>query len=265
MRPGAIRAAILAVTAAALLGVAPASSWAGPSGVSAPVGDLPGWTPVLTDNFSGSTLDPTHWKTYLGVPGGDPAGWFDPSHVRVGAGKLVIDGYKDPALGGKWATGGVATQPGLAQTYGKYLVRLRFDRGVGVNHAILLWPAAETWPPEIDFSESDGLGDNVSYTTIHYGASDAMIHRQVGVDLRRWHTVGVEWSPGRVVYTLDGRAWATVRSARVPSQPMKLALQTQAWSCGGNLWGGCVGARTPAHVRLDVDWVVIYAPRRANR
>jgi beta-glucanase (GH16 family) len=263
MRRAAIRATV-ATLAAVMLAAAAAPAWAGPSGMPAPTGNLSRWTHVLTENFSGSTLDGNRWQSYLGTPGGNPFGWFDPSHLRVGRGKLVIDGYRDAALGGKWATGGVATQLPLDQTYGKYLVRMRVDRGIGVNHAVLLWPASESWPPEIDFSEGSARGDAVSYTTVHYGADDKMIHHRVRVDLRRWHTVGVEWMPGRVVYTLDGRAWRTVKSVHIPSQPMKLTIQTHAFGCTTERWEGGGGARTPAHVRLDVDWVVIYAPRHAG-
>jgi beta-glucanase (GH16 family) len=256
-------AAVGALAALLLVVAATPSRAAGPSGVAMPVGNLARWTPVLTEDFSGSALDEDRWQRYRGTPSGDPFGWFDPSHLRVRGGKLVIDGYRDAALHGRWATGGVATQRDLRRTYGKYLVRMRFDRGVGINHAILLWPADESFPPEIDFSESDGHGKKVSSTTIHYGRHNAMIHRRVRVDLRRWHTVGVEWTRGRVVYTLDGRAWATVNSVNVASRPMKLAIQTQAWGCQSE-WAGCVNASTPRHVRLEVDWVVIYAPRRAG-
>jgi beta-glucanase (GH16 family) len=260
----ATRAAALAAAALAVAVAAAPAGAAGPSGLAMPVGDLAGWTQTMTEDFPGTTLDEERWQRYLGVPGGDPFGWFDPSHLSVGGGELVIDGYRDAALGGKWATGGVATQLELAQTYGKYLVRMRFDRGVGVNHALLLWPADESWPPEVDFGEDDGHGGRYSHATLHYGAQDSMIHRRVRVDLRRWHTIGVEWTPGRVAYTLDGRTWATVTSAHVPSQPMKLAIQTQAWGCGMGTWEGCVGATTPKHVRLEVDWVVTYALRGAE-
>jgi beta-glucanase (GH16 family) len=243
--------------------VPPAADTAGrtPSKAKMPVGDLPRWKQVLAENFAGRRLDPARWQRYRGVPGGIPGGWFDPSHLRVRGGKLVIDGYRDKALGGRWATGGVATQPALSQTYGKYLVRMRFAPGLGVNHAILLWPANEQWPPEIDFSETSGRSRRVNHATLHYGPRDTMIHRRVRTDLSRWHTVGVEWTPGRVVYTLDGRRWGRVTSRHVPSQPMKLAIQSHAWSCGTSDWAGCVGPKTPRHVRLKVDWVVTYALR----
>ena len=224
-----------------------------------PTGDIPGWHQVFADNFTGTTLDRSKWRVYSGQPGGDPGGWFDPNHVSVAGGNLVISGYKDPADGGVWATGGVSSSTGLVQTYGKYLVRFRFDQGRGIAHAILLWPADDTWPPEIDFSEDNGANRQTDYATLHYGPSNTMVGNQVSVDLTKWHTFGVEWTAGRLVYTLDGAAWATVRNANVPSVPMVLDIQTQGWACGTSTWEQCPNATTPSRVNLYVDWAVAYA------
>jgi hypothetical protein len=225
-----------------------------PSGVAIPTVVPRGWRKVFADDFTGSTLASRGWFKYLGQPGGDPAGWFDPKHVSVSSGELVIKGYRD---GGKWATGGIRARVG--QTYGKYLVRFRFDKGTGVEHTILLWPAAKRWPPEVDFSEDNGGNRQTTYSTLHYGTSNHMIHRQVAVDLTKWHTLGVAWTPGKLVYTLDGSKWGTVTSPHVPSIPMVLGIQTQAWASGINNWEHGVDSTTPTNVNLYVDWVVVYA------
>jgi beta-glucanase (GH16 family) len=230
-----------------------------PSGVAMPVGNLPGWRQVLADDFTGATLDSSRWRLYWGQPGGDPGGWFDPNHVSVSKGQLVISGYRDRADGGKWATGGISDSPGLVQTYGKYLVRFRFDAGQGIAHAILLWPADNSWPPEIDFSEDNGSNRQTAYGTLHYGANNTQVQSHLAVNLTQWHTLGVQWTPGSLVYTLDGRAWASVKNAQVPSIPMTLDIQTQAWACGTSTWEQCPSASTPSHVNLYVDWAVAYS------
>jgi beta-glucanase (GH16 family) len=224
-----------------------------------PVGDLPGWHQVLADNFIGSALNPDDWRLYWGTPGGDPDGWFDPDHVSVSNGELVIGGYRDPADGNAWATGGVSSSPALSQTYGKYLVRFRMDSGRGIAHAILLWPSDNSWPPEIDFSEDNGGARQSDYATLHYGASNTMVQNQTSVDLTQWHTMGVEWTPGHLVYTMDGRPWASVANANVPSTPMALDIQTQAWGCGTSSWEACPDSTTPSHVNMYVDWAVAYS------
>ena len=225
-----------------------------------PAGDIPGWHQVFADDFTGSALDLTRWHTYSAEPAGDPGGWFDPNHVSVSGGELVLAGYRDPADGGRWATAGVSSSLGLSQTYGKYLVRLRFDRGVGVAHTILLWPTDNASQPEIDFSEDNGANRQTDYETLHPAPLGPQIQHATAVDLSQWHTFGVEWTPGRLVYTLDGRDTSVVTGAHVPSTPMVMDIQTQAWACGTSTWEQCPNATTPAHVNLYVDWAVAYSP-----
>jgi beta-glucanase (GH16 family) len=225
-----------------------------------PTGNIPGWRQVFADDFSGSSLDLTKWYSYEGEPGGDLGAWFDTSHVTVSGGDLVLSAYRDPADGGIWATGGVSSSPGLAQTYGKYLVRFRFDGGHGISHAILLMPADGSWPPEIDFSEDNGEERNIDYATLHYGSQNAQEQATVATNLTQWHTLGVEWTPGKLVYTLDRSEWGRMTGSSVPSIPMVLDIQTQSWACGINEWEACPDASTPATVNLYVDWVVAYAP-----
>lgn len=224
-----------------------------------PVGDISGWRQVFTDDFNGRTLNNSKWRLYWGMPGGDPAGWFDPRHVAVSNGMLVISAYRDARDGGRWATGGLSSSPGLVQTYGKYLVRFRLDRSVGVTFAALLWPADNSWPPEIDFSEGNGSGPFGTFATLHYGEQNS--ERAAGLphlNMTQWHTLGVQWTPGKLQYTVDGRIWKTIESKSVPSVPMVLDLQTQTWPCGS--WARCPDASTPPIVRMYVDWVVAYAP-----
>jgi beta-glucanase (GH16 family) len=94
---------------------------------------------------------------------------------------------------------------------------------------------------------------------MHYGSNNSTIQRELsGQDFSQWHTVGVEWTKGKVVYTLDGKAWGSVVSANVPSGPMDLAIQTETGTCG-DPWLTCPNATTPSRVDLDVDWVAAWA------
>lgn len=230
-----------------------------------PTGNLRGWREVFSDDFNGSSLD-WQWTAYWGKPGGDPGGFFDPTHVTVSDGQLVISANRDPADNAwdagpnTYVSGGISSSPSFAQTYGKYLVRFRMDAGQGVALAILLWPQTNSWPPEIDFAEDNGSDRHTNYATLHFGAGNTQVQRSVGVNLTQWHTLGVQWTSGKLVYTLDGEAWATVTNANVPSIPMVLDLQTQGWACGTSTWEQCPNAGTPSRVNLDVAWVVAYAP-----
>ena len=249
--------AALALTAAAFVATSCGSTRAN----AMPTGDPPGWKLVFADDFNHG-LDHSKWGRYNGQPGGDPGGWWDPSHVTVGNGRLRLETYRDQRFGGRWVSGGVSSSHGLRQRYGKYLVRFRMDGGKGVAGIMLLWPVRDHWPPEIDFAETggmDGARGEIS-ATLHYGAENHQIQRTVRGDFTRWHVMGVEWTPRRLVYTLDGKPWATVRGARVPSERMEMDVQTQAGTCGDQ-YAPCPDSTTPAHVNMEVDWVVAYAYR----
>ena len=236
-------------------------SGAQPSRPTTSTGPQP-WRQVFFDSFTGSQLDRTKWTPYGGQPSGLSAGQWSSSHDVVRNGQLVIRGYRETGRGNAIVTGGLSSAKALEQTYGKYLVRMRMDAGRGVSWVALLWPADNRWPPEVDFGEDNGAGNRrLVYATQHF-VTPAKLDTQVQVttraDMTAWHTIGIEWSPGRLRYTLDGRVWATTSNAHVSSQPMVLDLQTQAWGCLGTRWEQCADQTTPAEVDLHVDWVAAY-------
>lgn len=239
---------------------ATANTPAAPSGVPMPVGDLPGWKQVFTDDFTGTTLEQPKWIVYEGQPENDPGGWFDPSRVSVRDGMLVIGAWQDPARDNLYATGGVSNRHSHTGPYGRYQIRFRADQGTGIAYVVLLWPSDDNeYPPEIDIAEDNGKDRQTVYGVLH--PTDQQTYRieefQVKADATKWHTVGLEWTPGRLVYTLDGEVWARTDGGQVPTEQMSLALQTQAWYCGHG-WEACPDRSTPERVNLEVDWVVIY-------
>jgi hypothetical protein len=221
-----------------------------------PLGDLPHWKQVLAQDFTSSSLPPG-WEAYEGRPGGNRNGWWDPAQVRLRYADLHVYGaWRD----GRFVTGGLMAT-GSAMTYRKYEVRFRVDRAPGVKYAQLLWPSRGTWPQagEIDFAEDAGGARDTAAATLHYGRGNTQVQRHVRADFSVFQTVGVEWTPGRLVYTLNGRPWATIVSPHVPSGPMRLALQLEAGR--GDRWTPAPSSSTPPKVALVVDWVVAY--RRA--
>jgi beta-glucanase (GH16 family) len=124
---------------------------------------------------------------------------------------------------------------------------------------MLLWPIDNSWPPEIDFAQDNGDQRDRVYASLH-AIGGWQADRSKAGNFSEWHTAGVEWTPSRIGYTLDGKVWGTVRDSRVPDEPMALALQTQAWYCGHS-WQRCPDSTTPTQVDLQVDWVVAYSRR----
>ncbi|MDG4830331.1 glycoside hydrolase family 16 protein [Solwaraspora sp. WMMD1047] len=230
---------------------------ANPSGVRLPQGDMPGWRQIFTEDFSGTALD-DRWFAYEGQPDGDPGGWFDPSHVSVSGGLLTIGGWREADRGNIYATGGISNRRVVSRTYGRFDIRFRMDRGTGIAYALLLWPASNVYPPEIDIAEDNGRGRDRMYGVLH-PVTGRPVERSVPGDFTQWHTAGLEWTPGRLVFTLDGEPWTEITGDQVPDEPMALALQSQAWYCG-HTWEACPDETTPERVNLQVDWVSIYAP-----
>lgn len=226
------------------------------SAVKMPTGDLPGWHQVLADDFNGNVLG-RNWFAYEGQPDGDPGGYFATSHVSVGGGLLTISGYQDPARRNIYATGGVSNVDAFAQSNGRYEVRFRMDQGKGIAYVLLLWPASNTYPPEIDFAEDNGRDRSRMYASLHPPGGGKAQSRTVDGDFSQWHTAGLEWTPNTLVFTLDGKEWGRITGNGVPTQKMTLAMQTQAWYCGHG-WEACPDASTPARVDLVIDWAVAY-------
>ncbi|WP_235826194.1 family 16 glycosylhydrolase [Candidatus Frankia alpina] len=101
---------------------------------------------------------------------------------------------------------------------------------------------------------------------VHNGAKNDTLSTPTALtaDFTAWHTVAVEWLPGRLSYYLDGRNVFTVLPARtqngaatIPStSPMHMALQLDT-GCHDGI--PCRDASTPAHISMYVDWIRTYA------
>jgi hypothetical protein len=206
---------------------------------------LKGYTLSYCTEFSGIVL-PTGWDAFSGVPAGDPAGRFVPSHVDVHHGVLTLTASRDPELGDRWGTGGVC-QCGEGRTYGAYFVRSRVT-GAGPDEIDLLWPVAHVWPPEIDFNESSAHADSTTWS-VHFGRTNHVVRGDLRVDLERWHTWGIIWTRHAVRLTVDGRTWGVVATRPdIPTQPMTLDISQQTF-CG-------LSAECPRRtVQMQVDWV----------
>jgi hypothetical protein len=206
------------------------------------------WRLAWSDHFSGPTVDTDRWLLYEGAGNGG-VGLRRPSAITQADGELRITGRGD-------VSGGMSSR--APQTYGRWEVRARVDRGNGYAPAILLWPASNRWPEEgeIDLAEIP-LGDRAeSHTTVHWGADNSQVGSSVRGDFTRWHTFAVEWLPDRITAFVDGREVFDVRDpAAIPRTPMNLAIQHDV---GPFDWIPGRDADTPAEVSLRVDWVRVF-------
>lgn len=222
-----------------------------PSGQSPPAPDaLPGYQESYVNDFN-SSVKPTGWDIFTGLPGSDPGAHFGGSHVVFGGGLLRLLTYRNPKWHDRWVTGGLC-QCGLARVYGAFFVRSKVS-AVGPNEAELLWPVDNTWPPEIDFSETGG-GIAQQSESVHFGATNHIDQELLRINMTQWHTWGVIWTPTSIIFTVDGQQWASdTRVSEIPKVPMDLNLE-QRTKC-------FLGSQCPSHnVTMLVDWVAEYVP-----
>ncbi|WP_294570640.1 glycoside hydrolase family 16 protein [uncultured Arthrobacter sp.] len=238
-----------------------------------PVGDLPGWRQIFTEDFTDGDVAigefpgwnySARWSANYrdGTP--DTAaqtletmsGYYPSKVLSVHDGVLDMylhteDGISmGAAPSPRFEKGG--KRPYNSQTYGRYSVRFKADELKGFKLAWLLWPDSKQWPEdgEIDFPEGD-LSKTI-YAALHGPGDDVTMLDQfrTKATFTSWHIATIEWSPDRVQFFLDGKLIGTSRSA-IPDTPMHYILQTE--SCLTT----CPHPDTRGHVY--VDWVAIWA------
>ena len=237
-----------------------------PSGESMPGANAyPGYTQVLGDDFTGTSLNQTTWNGFYD----DINQQYGPmlaDHGSVANSEVTMSDYDDSASDGSSSgtnrTGtGMTTRTGW--TSGMAFVRARADGGAGVTMCIGMI-GLNNWPPEIDFYE-DWPATNTRQlftATVHYGSGDNMIwNTNSSVDATQWHTYGVEWNATTISLLVDGVQWATMANPSPTgtyglSQPQKIFMQVEVLDNPSDP----VTSATPAVVNMNIDWATVYTP-----
>jgi beta-glucanase (GH16 family) len=183
--------------------------------------------------------------------------------VRMGGGphRLVTRGY---------SSGQVHTSGKASFRYGRIEVSARMPAGQGLWSAIWLLPEHDNYGPyplsgEIDIAEGVNLGvgrRSEIHGATHHGVRLAA-NRQVGgrtslADPTDFHVYALDWTPRRMIWSVDGRTYHSQRRRRPFDQRFYLILNL---AVGGG-WaersgrGGVDTAALPAD--LLIDWVRIY-------
>jgi hypothetical protein len=147
--------------------------------------------------------------------------------------------------------GGLGSR-GSARRYGRWEFRWRMTAGLGVIGQFLLVPAPGTPGPG-----EPRYGATLSSVDGTLRLSDLLTGdgTSVRLDGTSWHTVAAEWTPGRLVWTVDGHPALTATSD-LPQGPVWPAFQTllSGPDCGvAALPAECGGTRTMFPQVLEID------------
>ena len=146
-----------------------------------------------------------------------PAGWPDTATER----NLPLGGFYDPATT-VWISGGemhirmwrgatganhsatMVPKAAIGMLYGQFTETFEVSQvATGFKSAHLLWPAATCVGCEIDFPEGDWDGSIEAFNHPKGGGNQDSFGN--GTPWTGWHTSTIQWTPGDVKFSLDGK------------------------------------------------------------
>jgi len=178
------------------------------------------------------------------------------------------------AADGQYTSARIKTQGKYATTHGRIEARMKLPRGQGIWPAFWMLGASITrigWPAcgEIDIMEVPGHEPGKLHSTIHgpgysgkHGLTKSIVLPDGATFADRYHVFAVDWSPGRIEWSLDGRAYHTCTPASLPTDakwvfdgaPFFLLFNLAV----GGLWPGYPDATTKFPQELRIDYVRVF-------
>lgn len=212
----------------------------------------PIWKAVLDEQFNGTALS-SAWSVYNST-GNSGFGLRRPSAVSVSGGSLNISASM---VNNTLVAGGVSHN--FSQKYGRYEFRVRTDKDLSASTSgiVLTWPTSGVHPRDGENNIYETLstpGDRHEfYSFIHkpFGTVHDQDYTVHAADASQWHTMAMEWGPGKLVLYRDGQAVKTIVESSadlIPDNPHFLAIQLDAWK-----------ASVPTAVWMQVDYVKVWS------
>jgi beta-glucanase (GH16 family) len=224
---------------------------------------------TFQDEFDGTAVDSSKWNIisrkiyYNGVLSA-----HNPDMVSVKDGFLKIDLTATPYRSMNYSGGEIDTRDKFNQQYGYFEARMKMPGGSGVHPAWWLWPQSDRWPPEIDIVEIKGNEPTNAYMTVHWSENGVVRAYPEQVDFdgdhyaettysgpdftQDFHVYGVEWTPDRLVWFIDGVERHRT-SRHVPHEPFMLIIDLAL-----DMYGGRFLPSTPLPASMLVDYVRVY-------
>ncbi len=171
------------------------------------------------------------------------------------------DELRDKANGQPYLSGVLTSYDSFQFTYGYVEARAKLPYGKGFWSAFWLLNAFYVdLRPEIDIMEHIADDRDVVFHTYHYYDAAGELRstesmETAGVDFSsEFHTYGVEWRPGTLIFYVDGVEQRRVSDPNVSAQDMYIILNTAV----GGWWPGSPDESTEFPSRYEIDYVRAY-------
>ncbi|GAA1475131.1 glycoside hydrolase family 16 protein [Corynebacterium felinum] len=187
-------------------------------------------TTLIRQTFNGPRF-PTGWQAYDNFARSDPRTRWHPKFVDINNNTLRLWGHWD---GNRAITGGVSNW-GQTHQYGQWDITMRATAHPVLSYHLLLWPASDKWPPEIDIAESFDPERRKTHSFIHYTENGHRTKQSASIDIdaTTWHTWSVRWTPTDIHILCDNSAYAHYTGETIPHEPMWLAIQVETHASEG--------------------------------
>jgi beta-glucanase (GH16 family) len=194
---------------------------------------------------------------------------FGHSPFYMNDGKLNISATRTPDhLRGKagnqsYLSGAMTTYNKFKMKYGYVEMRARLPRGKGIWPAFwLLHQDNNGNKPEIDVMELLGDNTRLVYQTYHYFDNSTLrstpSFQAPGPDYASdFHTFGMKWEPGKIVWYIDGQETNRYESGNVSSEEMYILMNVAV----GGAWAGSPDGSTQFPATFSIDYVRAYQQR----
>ncbi len=203
---------------------------------------------IFHDEFDGTSLDTKIWyRCYnwadenVGCKTGPhELEWYQPANVTVSGGYLNLtarhqtvhaqgkthDYTSGMIQSGGWPANG--STPTFSYEFGYAEVRAKLPAGrIGMWPAFWLLPADNTWPPEVDIMEWQGVSPTQDNTTLWWSLPNGDYSRLYNavVDLSQaYHTYGLDWQSSYADFYFDRKRVMHYAGPNVPQKAMFILI-----------------------------------------
>ena len=187
-------------------------------------------------------------------------------NASVANGVLSINARKESYNGKQYTSARLVTAGKGDWLYGKFQVRAKLPRGLGMWSAIWLLPTDWTygdWPAsgELDIMEDVGYDSTRINSNIHSSGTNQGNSVTIADPWNTWHVYGLEWYPDSMSYWVDDTHIFTFFNAHKGSStwPFDKRFHFILNLAIGGDWGGIKGvddSRFPQS--MQVDYVRVY-------